>query len=144
MTVYREFDTALREAKERNKGQKDAKKKAELAATITSAETFDKVISAQPATPNGQSPLVAAAIALETPSSESCVLFATYSISTSTITRKRLLSRNDRIVAASGGQLKIALFSPEGTLLKATLIPLKHTGFVDLKSLKLTEVSATP
>lgn len=144
MVVYREFDTALREAKERNKAQKDAKEKAALAATITSAEAFDKIISTQPATPNGQSPLVAASIALEAPSSKSCVLFATYSISTSTITRKRLLSRNDRIMTASGGQLKIALFSPDGTLLKATLIPLKHIGFVDLKSLKLTELPATP
>jgi len=140
MSLYRDFDTARKHAIDQNKSQKNSKKKAELAAIIASADSFDKVITTQPSTPNAQSPLVAAAIALETPPTGACVLFATYSVSSSTITRKRLLSRNDRIMAASGGLLKIALFAPDGTLLKAALAPLEHSGFVDLKSLKFAQV----
>lgn len=136
MQAYRKFDTARKAAIERNKQEKDEKKKADLAATIASAEAFDKVITAVPSSPGGQSPLVAAAIALESPPASSCVLFATYNISTSTITRKRLLSRNDRITTASGGQLKLALFSSSGALQIATLAPLKQRASHDLKVLE--------
>src|SRR3546814_9764370 len=70
---------------------------------------YTTLFRSQPTTAGSQPPLVAAALALENPPASACVLFVTYSIATSAITRKRLLSRNDHITVAMGGFLKLAL-----------------------------------
>lgn len=136
MVTYRAFDTARADAASRNKSAKDPARKAELAAILATAEAFDKAITTQPTAAGGQSPLVAAALALNNPPPSACVLFVTYSISASAITRKRLLSRNDHVTAAIGGLLKLALFSENGTLLVADVIPLKSKLSQDLKALE--------
>jgi hypothetical protein len=136
MTAYGNFDTARADATTRNKSEKDPARKAELAAIIAAADAFDKAITTQPTTAGGQSPLVAAALALDNPQPTSCVLFVTYSIATSAITRKRLLSRNDHVTAAMGGLLKLVLFDDTGAFVVADVITLKSKLSQDLKELE--------
>jgi hypothetical protein len=136
MVAYRGFDAARRDAINRNKTEKDVAKKAQLAAIIAEADEFDKAITAQPTISGGQSPLIAAALALENPPATACVLFATYSIATSAITRKKLFSRNDHVTAVMGGFLKLAVFDSGGALVTADVIPIKSKLSQDLKSLE--------
>lgn len=117
---YRAFSDSLRRADRRYAmalaaAQSDDEK-AKLAyhkSVLDSAHTFDGALTTLDA---GVVPLMALSAALE--STRRCVCFVDFAgLGSVLITRKRLLSRNDNLVAISGGTALLVLFDGSGNTL---------------------------
>lgn len=119
MSQYERFDTARRAATVRylrdTAAAKTDAEKAKLAADkaiLDAANAFDTALT----TPvGGQVPLVGAALADIDLEVGTCVVYVKFgSYASSLVTRKKLLSRNDEVVALAGGSVQIALFDDKG------------------------------
>lgn len=117
---YQGFFKALQDAHRRYaralSAATTADDKAKLAgdgALLDAADAFDTALTVSDA---GTVPLVGLALAFE--STQRCTLVVHVAgLKTSLITRKRLLSRNDELIAVSGGTIALVLFNADGGLL---------------------------
>ena len=124
MATYDTFDTERQRAQSRYaKAFAAAKTDAEKAALAGVKALLDGAAALDSAltTPaSGQVPLVSIALAVPVVASNACVVYAKYaSYSASLVTKKRLMSRNDSIVAIAGGTVNYAVFDSTGAMLGA-------------------------
>lgn len=124
MATYDGFDTERQRAQNRYaKAFAAAKTDAERAALAGVKALLDGAAALDSAltTPaNGQVPLVGIAIAVPIVDSKACVVYARYgSYSASLVTRKRLMSKNDSVVAIAGGTVNYAVFDSTGVMIAA-------------------------
>jgi hypothetical protein len=153
LSDYQAFDTARQNAAAEYartiaplKTDAEKAKYADRKALLDSAGAFDAALTT-PA--NGQTPLVAAAIALEASGIDHCVVYVKFgTYSSSVVTRKRLLSRNDAVTVVAGGIVQAAFFDLSGELRGVRLIDIdkRVTGYLtDIVSnaTKLTVIQRT-
>jgi hypothetical protein len=127
LSDYQAFDTARQDAATEYarkiaplKTDTEKAKYADRKALLDAASAFDTALTT-PA--NGQTPLVAAAIALESSGVDHCVVYVKFgTYNSSLVTRKRLLSRNDAITVVAGGIVQAAFFDLSGELRAVNLI----------------------
>jgi hypothetical protein len=73
----------------------------------------------------GQVPIVSIALAVPIANSKACVVYVKFgAYSASLVTRKKLMSRNDSVVAIAGGAVNYALFDTNGVMTAADTLSL--------------------
>lgn len=121
MATYDKFDTERQLAQGRYAtafaAAKTDAEKAALAGVkslLDGAAALDSALTMPAA---GQVPVVSIALAVPIANSKACIVYAKFgSYSASLVTRKKLMSRNDSVVAIAGGTVNYAVFDTNGVM----------------------------
>ena len=132
--TYDAFDRARRSAAQSNKNEKNKAKKEEVAGIIAAADELSKALLLPGA--SGTPPLAAVAVALENPRDDACVLYVTHALVANAITRQRLLSRNDHVSVAIGGNVEYALLGRQSEVLTGSQFAVSRIFSFDLNGVE--------